>query len=301
MKTLKDQAKAHRKHLKMLNERMDEYDEDMGKVKEDMGKVKSDIQGIKEEQIRMNEKIDFLMQIRNSSAQQHQQPRSQAGSFAGDRNHQQQPPPSREHVGEEASSQTRNNNLQAANAELDDDVAAAASGCKIGDNLGSSPPSFDNQAAAASAAQLQNMVGGALRKPLTAEETERVKEALNENGSKAEIVAEVESDTVTRGSIQRLRREDSLTDEQMWLNDEIISIFFKMLAIRDAQLCDETDQKRCYLFKSFFMAKLLNEGDPEKDGMYEYKNVRRWSVRKGMYAMTIAPPSRTLSPERVFI
>ena len=53
-----------------------------------------------------------------------------------------------------------------------------------------------------------------------------------------------------------------------------------MLAKRDEELCRiNPDRKRCHFFKSFFMTKLLNEGHAEKDGEYEYRNVKRWSKK----------------------
>jgi Ulp1 family protease len=114
-----------------------------------------------------------------------------------------------------------------------------------------------------------------LMRPLTDDEATLVRNTLYEIGPKSEVVAQEGPDTVQRGSIQRLRPD-------VWLNDEVIHFFYVMLSKRDAELCAaDPNRKRCHFFKSFFMTKLLNEGhrDPSMDGVYEYKNVKRWSKK----------------------
>lgn len=110
-----------------------------------------------------------------------------------------------------------------------------------------------------------------LMREMTDAEKAIVKKALYEIGSSTEIVAKVGTDTCQRVSVQRLRPGE-------WLNDEVIHYFLIMLALRDEQMVnDGLRPLRSHFFKSYFITKLLNEGDAEKDGMYEYKNVKRWS------------------------
>ena len=53
-----------------------------------------------------------------------------------------------------------------------------------------------------------------------------------------------------------------------------------MLAQRDAALCAaEPQRRRCHFFKSFFVTKLLNQGHHTLAGVYEYRNVKRWSKK----------------------
>lgn len=60
-----------------------------------------------------------------------------------------------------------------------------------------------------------------------------------------------------------------------WLNDEIIHLYFILLGQRDEELCNRDPyRKRSHFFKSFFMTKLLNEGNY---GTYDYNNVKGWS------------------------
>lgn len=83
-------------------------------------------------------------------------------------------------------------------------------------------------------------------------------------GLQHEIIAEIDSDTVTRQSVQRLR-------PGVWLNDEIIHFYFAALSRRDSEY---NPTKRCHFFKSFFLTKLL-----EEQNGYNYSNVKRWSKK----------------------
>ncbi|KAL3913872.1 MAG: hypothetical protein SGARI_000432, partial [Bacillariaceae sp.] len=114
-----------------------------------------------------------------------------------------------------------------------------------------------------------------LMRPFTAEEHERIREAMFGYGPENEIIAQDGNgaDNVLRRSMQTLQ-------PGQWLNDEVIHYFYLMLAKRDAELCKlDPSRKRSHFFKSFFMTKLLNEGDATRDGEYEYKNVKRWSKK----------------------
>ena len=100
--------------------------------------------------------------------------------------------------------------------------------------------------------------------------------AIYGEGPAGEILIQVgKEDSVQRQSMHRLQ-------PGQWLNDEVINYFYIMLATRDEEMCRlDPSRKRNHFFKSFFMTKLLNEGnaDASKDGQYEYRNVKRWSKK----------------------
>lgn len=111
-----------------------------------------------------------------------------------------------------------------------------------------------------------------LLRPLTDEEQTIARNAIYGIGPEDQILAESETDSVQRVSMQKLR-------PGVWLNDEVIHYFLLMLTRRDEQLCmDDPGRKRCHFFKSFFMTKLLDEGSMSGGG-YRYANVKRWSKK----------------------
>ena len=70
------------------------------------------------------------------------------------------------------------------------------------------------------------------------------------------------------------------TDKQTLFH--FVHYFYVMLSKRDEELFQQDNsRRRCHFFKSFFVTKLLNEGNanPDLDGKYDYKNVKRWSKR----------------------
>jgi Ulp1 family protease len=110
-----------------------------------------------------------------------------------------------------------------------------------------------------------------LMRPLSHEERDLVEDAIQGDGPEDEILAQCGSDSIIRKSLR------TLTPGQ-WLNDEVIHYFLLMLSKRDEEICERTPQsKRSHFFKSFFITKLLNEGNATCEGQYEYRNVRRWS------------------------
>ena len=115
-----------------------------------------------------------------------------------------------------------------------------------------------------------------LMRPLTSDEQQIVRNAMYDIGPSNEVIAQVGTDSIQRGSIHTLQ-------PGTWLNDEVIHYFYVMLSKRDEELCTTIDptRKRSHFFKSFFMTKLLNEGhsNPALDGKYEYRNVKRWSKK----------------------
>lgn len=73
-----------------------------------------------------------------------------------------------------------------------------------------------------------------------------------------------------------------------------------LLAQRDKELSQiDPKRKRSHFFKSFFVSKVLNEGntDPDVAGQYEYRHVREWSRRApGMYYYVLLPKYPNIRP-----
>ena len=112
-----------------------------------------------------------------------------------------------------------------------------------------------------------------LMRTLTDEEQNIVESAIYGSGNGDEVIAQSGTDSVQRASMKTLK-------PGTWLNDEIIHYFYLMLSKRDEELCgNDPSRKRSHFFKSFFMTKLLNEGNVSCDGKYEYRNVKRWSKK----------------------
>ncbi|KAG7356284.1 Ulp1 protease family protein [Nitzschia inconspicua] len=112
-----------------------------------------------------------------------------------------------------------------------------------------------------------------LLRPLTPEQRQIVEMAVRGPGRGEEVIAQSGTDSVLRQSIRTLQ-------PGQWLNDEVIHYFLVMLANRDEELCKkDPTRKRSHFYKSFFITKLLNEGDATCDGQYEYRNVKRWSKK----------------------
>lgn len=107
----------------------------------------------------------------------------------------------------------------------------------------------------------------------TEEEEEMVLDAIHGDGPANEVMVQIGGESVTRASMQKLA-------PGQWVGDEAITCFLLGLAKRDEELCRaDPSLKRSHFFNSFFITKLLNEGHDTKDGMYEYKNVKRWSKK----------------------
>ena len=105
-------------------------------------------------------------------------------------------------------------------------------------------------------------LASALLREFTDEENAMVREAIWGYGPGNEIIQAEGSDSVQRDSMRKLQ-------PGQWLNDEVIHFFFVMLSKRDEEMCAaDPGRKRSHFFKSFFMTKLLNEGnsDPNLDG-----------------------------------
>lgn len=66
-----------------------------------------------------------------------------------------------------------------------------------------------------------------------------------------------------------------------WLNDEAVNFYMCLLQDRDERLCKarNSTRKPSYFFNSFFISKLL------ENGQYEYARVKRWSKKFDAFAM----------------
>jgi Ulp1 family protease len=111
-----------------------------------------------------------------------------------------------------------------------------------------------------------------LMRPLSHKERDMLEGAIHGDGPDDEILAQCGSDSIIRKSLR------TLTPGQ-WLNDEVIHYFLVMLAKRDEEMCKSNPQtKRSHFFKSFFMTKLLNEGNATCEGQYEYRKSQRQTL-----------------------
>jgi hypothetical protein len=118
-------------------------------------------------------------------------------------------------------------------------------------------------------------LASSLMRPLTDEEHATVKNAMYGMGPGNAVIAQSGTDSVQRASMQTLQ-------PGQWVGDEVITYFLLMLSKRDEEMSQKDPaRKRCHFFKSFFFTKLLNEGhaNPDMDGTYEYRNVKRWSKK----------------------
>ena len=62
----------------------------------------------------------------------------------------------------------------------------------------------------------------------------------------------------------------------VWLNDEIINLYMRLLQERDTRIHQRKDAAqfpKCHFFNTFFLSKLYKDS-----GTYEYNGVRRWTV-----------------------
>ncbi len=110
-------------------------------------------------------------------------------------------------------------------------------------------------------------------RPLTTEESRIVQEALYGKGEPSEIIASFGSNSVKRESIETCR-------PGVWLIDEVITYFLKLLSDQDSKICgDNPTRKRSHFFNSFFWQNLFDEKNDDETlrGTYNYEKVRRWS------------------------
>lgn len=112
-----------------------------------------------------------------------------------------------------------------------------------------------------------------LMRPLSQDERQRVRQAIDGRKPPNAVLAQCDSDSVQQSSMWTLQ-------SGQWINDEVIHYFLLMLTKRDEDLCQkDPGKRRSHFFKSFFITKILNEGHHTLDGKYEYKNVKRWSKK----------------------
>ena len=114
-------------------------------------------------------------------------------------------------------------------------------------------------------------------------EEQIIKEALYGSGNPSEVVTFCGRKTVQRCNLETLR-------PGVWLNDEVIHYYFKMLGDQAKHSSLHLPlSKRCHFFPSYFFTKLLNTGHADRevpghpdvvvDGTYTYSNVQSWSKR----------------------
>ena len=67
-----------------------------------------------------------------------------------------------------------------------------------------------------------------------------------------------------------------------WLNDEVMTSYFKLIYDRDIALCQKTEgRRRSYIYPTHFFQRLLNEGHMKSslEFKYSYDGVKSWSKR----------------------
>lgn len=102
--------------------------------------------------------------------------------------------------------------------------------------------------------------------PLTDEERALAEQSLSDDGPLDEVLASRFSIDLTREKLQTLR-------PKIWLNDEVINFYFKLLQERSNKKAT-----RCWCPNSFFWNKL--SGGPDRDcSAYSFKEVKRWTFK----------------------
>lgn len=91
-------------------------------------------------------------------------------------------------------------------------------------------------------------------------------QSLSDDGPLDEVLASRFSIDLTREKLQTLR-------PKIWLNDEVINFYFKLLQERSNKKAT-----RCWCPNSFFWNKL--SGGPDRDcSAYSFKEVKRWTFK----------------------
>jgi len=101
--------------------------------------------------------------------------------------------------------------------------------------------------------------------PLTDEDEEMVRQALNGKNSRERLALHEPSNIViTREILQCLNNKE-------WLNDEVINLYLDLL--KERELREPRKFLKCHFFNTFFYKKLISSG-------YDYKAVRRWTTKR---------------------
>lgn len=101
---------------------------------------------------------------------------------------------------------------------------------------------------------------------LTDDDNRRVDFAINAPG--AFVVVEADNVQLTSSHLSTLC-------PRMWLGDEVVNNYFTML---DRRCEGDRSLKRCHFFNSFFISKLL------EDGNYNFEGVRNWTRQSDLFS-----------------
>ena len=125
------------------------------------------------------------------------------------------------------------------------------------------------------------------------DEVDTIRNAIHGEGNEDDVLAEAIAEfrtnpsLVSRESFRRLGTDE--LGKGRWLNEEVINFFFSVYLARvDQRLCNEnSNRKRCYIFSSYFMLKLLDERneDDRLRGIYSYESVQRWTRTVNIFDM----------------
>ena len=115
-----------------------------------------------------------------------------------------------------------------------------------------------------------------LRRILTQQELDRVRNAVSLNGSEKEVIVEGHKVSITRKDLRTLR-------DNGWLNDEIVNMIGNLVKDFIEKIPNELEPKpkddgrvpKIYLPLSFFVSKLMSDTLE----IYSFDNVKRWTTR----------------------
>jgi Ulp1 family protease len=115
-----------------------------------------------------------------------------------------------------------------------------------------------------------------LRRTLTQQELDRVRNAVSLNGSEKEVIVEGHKVSITRKDLRTLR-------DNGWLNDEIVNMIGNLVKDFIEKIPNELEPKpkddgrapKIYLPLSFFVSKLMSDTLE----IYSFDNVKRWTTR----------------------
>jgi sentrin-specific protease 1 len=104
---------------------------------------------------------------------------------------------------------------------------------------------------------------------------------ISDNHKINEILSGPDNDQIVidKFDIQMTRHKLLCLTDGIWLNDEVINFYMKLLQERDAALCaSNTRRLTSNFFNSFFLAKIMENN-------YTYNNVLRWTTRFNVFNM----------------
>jgi hypothetical protein len=106
--------------------------------------------------------------------------------------------------------------------------------------------------------------------PLSNEELESLRDAMDGSKDPTETLAEYNQTPCCRGDLQTLL-------PNCWVNDAVLNFYFQTLM----QPADTDGCPLGHIYSSLFFTRLLNHGHKNKPGEYDYEGVKQWSKAYG--------------------